>query len=137
METIKIIVLTVLLAIVYGIAHDMVTTRVCVEYFTIGHPDIFHTTSPTKLALGWGVVATWLPGLMIAVPLAVIARFPFWSKGGWPKLTARELLAPAAVLMLVMGVASLIAGIVGYVLASRGLIGFASDDYLSGLPRDK
>ena len=37
METIKIILMEVAAAIVYGILHDQITARVCVEYFTIGH----------------------------------------------------------------------------------------------------
>jgi hypothetical protein len=58
-ESLKIILLCIVAAIVYGILHDQVTARVCVEYFTIGHPPIFHTDDPTLLALGWGVIATW------------------------------------------------------------------------------
>ena len=49
-ETLKIVVLCIVSAIVYGILHDQVTARVCVEYFTIGHPPIFHTDDPTLLA---------------------------------------------------------------------------------------
>ena len=40
-ESLKIVVLCIVAAIVYGILHDQVTARVCVEYFTIGHPPIF------------------------------------------------------------------------------------------------
>jgi hypothetical protein len=58
-ESLKIIVLCIVAAMVYGILHDQVTARVCVEYFTIGHPPIFHTDDPTLLAFGWGVIATW------------------------------------------------------------------------------
>src|SRR5436190_782619 len=49
-------------AIVYGVVHDQVTARVCVEYFTIGHPPVFGTDDPTLLGLGWGVIATWWVG---------------------------------------------------------------------------
>ena len=53
-ETVKIVLLCIAAAVVYGILHDQVTARVCVEYFTIGHPPVFNTDSPTLLALGWG-----------------------------------------------------------------------------------
>jgi hypothetical protein len=33
--------------VVYGIVHDQVTARVCVEYFTVGHPPVFQTNSDT------------------------------------------------------------------------------------------
>ncbi|WP_395090968.1 hypothetical protein [Armatimonas sp.] len=63
-EALKIIVLTVGLSCAYGIAHDQITARVCIEYFTIGH---FSPTNiswtPTVLGLYWGIVATWWVGL--------------------------------------------------------------------------
>ena len=52
MQAIRIILLATLAAIAYGVVHDQVTARICVEYFTIGHPPVFRTTSPTLLALG-------------------------------------------------------------------------------------
>ena len=51
MEAVKIGILCIAVAVVYGILHDQVTARVCVEYFTIGHPPMFPTNSPTLL--GW------------------------------------------------------------------------------------
>jgi hypothetical protein len=63
MSSLRIILLCILAAVVYGILHDQVTARVCVEYFTVGHPPIFHTESPTLLAIVWGFVATWWVGL--------------------------------------------------------------------------
>lgn len=56
-QSLLIVLLCIGSAIGYGIAHDQITARVCVEYFTIGHPRVFDTESPTLLALGWGVIA--------------------------------------------------------------------------------
>jgi len=36
MEYIKIVLLAIAAAISYGILHDQITVRVCIEYFTIG-----------------------------------------------------------------------------------------------------
>jgi len=58
MQSIKIILTCVVAAILYGIVHDQITARICVEYFSVFHPAIFSTESPTLLALGWGMVAT-------------------------------------------------------------------------------
>ena len=69
-----IILSSVFASIVYGILHDQVTARVCVEYFTIGHPPVFNTNDPTLLAIGWGIIATWWVGLILGIPLAVAAR---------------------------------------------------------------
>lgn len=115
MESVKIILLCILAAVVFGILHDQVTARVCVEYFTIGHPPIFNTDSPTVLAFGWGIVATWWVGLILGIPGAVVSR-----AGSWPKFTARHLVRPIFWLMIVMGCASLVAGAIGYFVAKSG-----------------
>ena len=112
------ILLSVAASVVYGILHDQVTARVCVEYFTIGHPPIFHTESPTLLALGWGVVATWWMGLALGIPLAL-----FSCVGTAPVLGPREWLKPIAVLLTAMAAFALLAGIAGYAAARSGSIG--------------
>ena len=53
MRFITIVALAVLAGITYGILHDQVTAHVCVEYFTIGHPALIPTESPTLLAIAW------------------------------------------------------------------------------------
>jgi hypothetical protein len=82
-ESIKIILGTILFAILYGIAHDVVTAHVYVEYFTKFHPHIIDSESPMAMALLWGVIATWWMGLLIGIPIAASAQF-----GQTPKLAA-------------------------------------------------
>jgi hypothetical protein len=109
-----IILLCIAAAVVYGIVHDQVTARICVEYFTIGHPPVFVTDDPTLLGLGWGVIATWWVGLILGVPLAMSARL-----GSWPPLTAGQLAKPLAMMLAGVGALALLAGIAGYVAATR------------------
>jgi len=113
----RIILLGVGAAVFYGILHDQVTARICVEYFTIGHPDVFGTDDPTLLGLGWGVLATWWVGLLLGAALASAAR---WGKRR--KRTASDLLRPVAVLLLISGGCALLAGLAGYVAASCGWV---------------
>lgn len=117
-------VLTVLLcvaaAVGYGVAHDQVTARVCVEYFTVGHPPVFATGDPTLLALGWGVIATWWVGLLLGLPLAAAAR-----AAGRPP---RSLVRPVTLLMLTAAASAAVAGIAGYLLGRAGVV------YLVGEP---
>jgi hypothetical protein len=116
MEWIKIILLSVASAVVYGILHDQITARICVEYFTIGHPPAFGTTqNPTVLAFCWGVLATWWVGVLLGVPLAAVARL-----GSRPKLGARDVLKPILVLLAFVGLVALSMGIVGFVAAKTG-----------------
>jgi hypothetical protein len=117
MERLRIIGLALLSAIAYGIIHDQITARICVEYFTMGHPPIFSTTSPTLLALGWGVVATWWVGLPLGLVLSLAAR-----GGTRPALCAADLRRPIAVLLLAMGACAALAGVVGGILAVAGKI---------------
>lgn len=117
LELFKIVGLCVVVAVLYGIAHDQVTARVCVEYFTIGHPTVIHSTSPTLLALVWGVIATWWFGLLLGLPLAVVARV-----GSLPKLGVTHVVKPLAILMLVIASCSLVAGCLGWWAAEWKLI---------------
>jgi len=117
MESLKIILLSILAAIIYGILHDQVTARVCVEYFTIGHPPIFNTNSPTLLGISWGIVATWWVGALLGVPLALVAQ-----AGARPKLNARRLVVPIAKLLIVMGLLAFIAGCTCVILLHRGIV---------------
>ena len=59
MKSLAIILTCILAAICYGIVHDQITARVCVEYFTIGHPPVFSTNDPTLLGIGWGIIAPY------------------------------------------------------------------------------
>src|SRR5262245_11175533 len=117
MESLQTIGLGLLAAISYGVAHDQVTARVCLEYFTIGHPPLIPTESPTLLAFGWGIVATWWVGLPLGIVLAGAARV-----GKQPKLTARQLCRPVITLLACMAVCAAASGVVGYVLARSGVI---------------
>jgi hypothetical protein len=114
-KSIKIVLLCVVAAVVYGELQDQVTARVCVEYFTIGHPRVIASDDPTDLALVWGVLATWWVGLILGVPLALAAR-----AGSRPKLAARHLLKPIAALMACVGLVALVAGIGGWFAADAG-----------------
>ena len=104
-------------AIAYGIAHDQITVRICLEYFTIGHPPVFPTRNPTLLAIGWGIIATWWVGVLLGVPLAIVAR-----AGSRPKRTVGTLVRPVVWLLAVMAVFAIIAGLTGWFFASRGMV---------------
>ena len=122
MQALRIVALCVVAAVIYGVVHDLVTVRVCLEYFTIGHPPVFATDSPTLLAIGWGIIATWWAGLILGALLALVARV-----GSWPKRTAREIVRPVGILLIVMAVAAAVAGACGYYLAEREMVWLVGD----------
>lgn len=117
MQSFGIILLSVGAAVCYGVIHDQVTARVCVEYFTIGHQPVFGTDDPTLLGIGWGILATWWVGLLLGIPLAIVAR-----AGSRPKRSVVSLVRPVSWLLVIMGACSLVAGAAGWLLASNGAV---------------
>ena len=110
-EYVKIIAFSIFAACVYGIAHDLVTVHVCVEYFLPPiHPIIVPTDNPFLLALVWGVIATWWVGLFLGIALAFVCRF-----GSKPKLTVKNVVRPVLALLAILYVASMSLGVIGYI----------------------
>lgn len=126
-----VVLMCIFAAVCYGIVHDQVTARVCVEYFTVGHPPVFGTSDPTLLGLGWGVIATWWVGLLLGMPMAAAAR-----AGSRPKRRASSLVLPIACLLAVMAVCASAAGLLGWALASRGAV-FLVEPIASQLPANR
>ena len=124
-------ILCIAAAVVYGILHDQITARISIEYFTIGHPPVFQTESPTLLGIGWGIIASWWVGVLLGVPLAVAARI-----GERPKRSLRSLLRPILGLMVVMGVLAVLAGTTGYALSKTGSVHLL-EPLASQVPRDR
>jgi hypothetical protein len=116
-ESLKICFVSICAAILYGVTHDQITARVCLEYFTVFHPPIFETQSPTLLAFGWGVIATWWMGAFLGVLLAIAARV-----GSRPKLSAVDLFKPVGKLLGVMAGFASLAGFLGFILAQQNLV---------------
>lgn len=131
MRALAIIGLCVGSAVIYGILHDQITARICVEYFTIGHAPVFGTDDPTWLGIGWGIIATWWVGLLLGIPLAFAAR-----AGKRPQRSAASLVTPIAILLAAMGLCAFVAGLVGYSLSSRGAV-FLTGWLASAVPPEK
>ena len=131
MQYTKIVGMSIVAAVLYGIAHDQITARICVEYFTIGHPPIFGTDDPTLLGLGWGIIATWWVGLLLGIPLAIVSQ-----AGPRPKRDVSSLVRPVATLLAIMGCGAVIAGAVGGLLGSIGAV-FLVGDMAEAVPADR
>jgi hypothetical protein len=131
MEALRIVALSMLAAVVYGILHDQITARVCVEYFTIGHPRLIESASPTLLGLFWGVAATWWVGLVLGVPLAIAAR-----AGTRPKRDVCSHAWPILELAVVIMVLAVAAGMTGAMLASWGDV-FLTEPLASRVPKER
>lgn len=132
MRYIYIILLCTVASVIYGIIHDQITARICVEYFTIAHPPIFNGTSnPTYLGLGWGVIATWWVGFLLGIPLALAGL-----AGERPKRSVKSLIRPVAVLLIVMGICATAAGLMGYYTSSNDWL-IVPEPFATEIPAEK
>ena len=105
----------------YGILHNQITTRVNLEYFTIGHHKIINSTSPTALGVAWGVYSNWWIGLSFGVLLSLAGR-----AGKWPKRDALTLVKPVCLVALFSALAAGVAGFLGYKLTGSGVLGLSA-----------
>lgn len=121
-ERLAILGMSILAAVTYGVVHDQITARLCVEYFSIFHPHLINSQSPTLLGLAWGVAATWWVGAILGVPLAIAARI-----GRAPKIAPAGLIVPLTVMLSATGACAAVAGVVGYGLARSGVIANDAD----------
>ena len=108
-EALKIVMACIFAAVLYGIIHDQFTARICIEYFTEFHPPIFATRSPTLLAFGWGVIATWWAGAIVGLLLVIAARF-----GSLPQLDFRDVAPMIWKLAVFMAICAVVSGLVGF-----------------------
>lgn len=96
-EAMRIIGMTVLTGVGYGVANDMIACRDCIEYFTVGHfydgkkleNRPLNTLDPTLNALAWGTIATWHVCAIAGAFFALLARTPL--PGLALKITAAQL----------------------------------------------
>jgi hypothetical protein len=116
-NAIKIIAFCTAGAVGYGVLNDQITSRICLEYFTIAHRKIEGLSDPSAIALYWGVVATWWVGTFLGTAVALAANI-----GRRPAYPFRSLLRPGLILLVVMFVCALISGIIGYALMTLHLV---------------
>ena len=68
-ESLLFVLQAVLATCLLGVAIDVVTANVAVEYFTVHHPHVVDSESPWVMALVWGIGASWWFGFIAAVLL--------------------------------------------------------------------
>lgn len=113
----KVVSLCLGAAVGYGIVHDQITARLCIEYFTVAHAPLIQTTSPTLIGLFWGVAATFGVGLALGCPLALVAHSP-----GLPPVPLAKLGKSIGLLLAMMATAATVCGFAGFELSRRGFV---------------
>src|SRR3954470_15224635 len=96
MEGIKIVIVCVIAATVYGVLNNLVTAHLCIEFFRLFPIDI-KSSNPIVIAIVFGVISTWWIGALLGSLVALSARI-----GQPPKLQAIDVLRPIGILMLVV-----------------------------------
>ena len=133
LQAVAIVLLSILAAVIYGVLHDQITARICIEYFTMGHPPIFRhpVTSPTIIGIAWGVIATWWVGAGLGILLAIAAR-----AGRRRPRDVGSLVLPIVVLMAVTGILAATFALIGHYAAETGAVGLYGRLKLE-VPEDK
>lgn len=85
-EPVRFVLFVTLLAVVYGVAHDLVTAHVAVEYFTVYHPRLIASQSPIVMALMWGFLATFWVGGIGGLAIALANTLGSWPSVPWARL---------------------------------------------------
>jgi len=98
-------------AILFGIAHDLVTAHVAVEHFTVYHPRLIESESPIAMALLWGVLATWWMGLIFGLIMGVVGVV-----GHQPRLPLRRVARALTIGLLVVLALSMMVLVGSYVV---------------------
>jgi len=120
--TLRIVAVFTAAAVLYGLLHDQVTARVCLEYFTVAHRPIARSSSATVLGAVWALVAAAPAGIFAGTLVSLAAR-----DGLGPKLEWRRFVRPLLRLAAMTAGAAMLAGLAGYVLTARGAVRMIAD----------
>lgn len=112
MQFLAIVLLSGLSAISYGILHDGISGRICLEYFTVGQSEDFLPAYPAWFVLSHSIITTSWAGIAFGVALALAAR-----QGSAPKLKAVFFVKPLTGLVFVVAIGAVFGGVVGWVAA--------------------
>jgi hypothetical protein len=115
MKRTAIVILAVAMAVAFGVVHNLVTVQISPANFTVGHARLVPSDSPLVLAIAWGVVTPFVAGLIVGIPLSLVA-----TVGPMPKLSSAQLVLPVAALCVAMAAASVVGGVVGHARATGG-----------------
>ena len=123
------VLMAVLVAILYGVLNDQVTSTICWEYFYYGkeiHKVVGPETPPAEWPFRWevakvGVAATWSMGLILGVAL-LIANNP---RKKLPQFTYRTLFLCVLGILVFTACSGMVGGWLGY----HGFFNNASEDF--------
>ena len=113
-EALRFVLQVVLATCLLGIAIDVVTANVAVEYFTVHHSHVVDSDSPWVMALVWGIGASWWFGLIAAALI-------WWTNTRRTRPLPRKRIFRMVVRSLIV-IWLLMMGILGAVYAFAGLI---------------
>ena len=114
-------------AVSYGIVHDEITARLCIEYFTVTHSPLIASRDPTAVGLFWGIFATWWVGIPLGGGLAAACCLrPIPTLPG-------DIVAPLVRLLGLIALCAFLGGVFGYLGYSAGWLRIP-EDYSDCIP---
>lgn len=124
---VQIICLCVMAAISYGIVHDQITARLCLEYFTLTRPPLISTHDPAAVGLFWGIFSTWWVGIPFGGGLAAACCLR-------PLPTRPDaIVLPLARLLAMVALCAILGGLAGYIGCRTGWL-HVSEEFVDCVP---
>ena len=87
MDIVKIVVGSVTMAVVYGLARELIMANTDISYYTMYLPHMSYSQSPTEFGLKWGLAGLWPAGLVVGILLALCSQM-----GDKPRLSVGQVL---------------------------------------------
>jgi len=127
---VQIVCLSVMAAISYGIVHDQITARLCIEYFTLTRPPLIASHDPTAVGFFWGIFATWWVGIPFGGALAAaccLRAIP---------TRPNDIVLPLARLVGLVALCAILGGLAGYIGCRTGWLQ-VSEEFADCIPPDR
>lgn len=120
MEIAKLVLLCIVSLCAYGGVSGSVSAALCPEAFTLGRPPSFEHWPALALGAAWGALDLLMPATFAGIALGLAANF-----GPQPALKTSFFQRVIPGLLGVMALASLVAGIAGFVATRNGIHGIS------------
>ncbi len=85
---VKILIGSVTLAVVYGVARELIMANTDISYYTMYLPHMSYTQNPMEFGLKWGLAGLWPVGLVVGILIGLCSQM-----GDKPALSVGQVLS--------------------------------------------
>ncbi|MEM1296575.1 MAG: hypothetical protein AAGH89_14505 [Verrucomicrobiota bacterium] len=93
----------------WALIHAQMVVRIAPDHYTKYHEPLGDLENPVLIAAGYGIGASWLPGLLLGIAAALLGR-----GGSRYKVSPRSLILGSVVLVIATEIIAVLSGIIVY-----------------------